>query len=323
MKLADRTDVIKHSSAIQIQSKITHLQRRAWNVLLANAYDELATQEIHGVSIIEMAEKLEFDSGNKDYLKGVLEALVDCKVKWNLLGKDGKEKWGVASLLASTEIEDGVCTYAFAAHLRPKLHNPRIYAKINLRLQNKFKSKHGLILWELCVDYFDESRNEGETPFILLDDFRELMGLEDNEYPQFKDLNKWIIKVAVKEINAITDFLVEVEYQRRSRKVIAVKFRIQKLKKVSQDKPKQGRLFPEYDDMEGVLMELYQAGISSHEVLKIYNQGFDAVNANVRPDGGDWDTYLQKKNKPNESSAHWLNAQQSRIFTASYRGKLD
>ncbi len=47
--------------------------------------------------------------------------------------------------------------------------------------------------------------------------------------------------------------------------------------------------------MEGVLMELYQSGISSHEVLKIYNQGFDAVNANVRPDGGDWDTYLQEK----------------------------
>ena len=33
-------DVIKASAAIQISGKITLLQRRAWNVLLAHAYDE-------------------------------------------------------------------------------------------------------------------------------------------------------------------------------------------------------------------------------------------------------------------------------------------
>jgi hypothetical protein len=32
-----RKEVIKHSAAVQIQNNITLLQRRAWNVLLANA----------------------------------------------------------------------------------------------------------------------------------------------------------------------------------------------------------------------------------------------------------------------------------------------
>ena len=41
MLLAEIKEVIKASPAIQIESKITHLQRRAWNVLLANAYNEL------------------------------------------------------------------------------------------------------------------------------------------------------------------------------------------------------------------------------------------------------------------------------------------
>ena len=36
MYLAEINEGIKASPAIQIQSKITHLQRRAWNVLLAN-----------------------------------------------------------------------------------------------------------------------------------------------------------------------------------------------------------------------------------------------------------------------------------------------
>ena len=54
MQLEKIDEVIKASPAIQIQSKITHLQRRAWNVLLANAYSELPDKDIHSVSMVEL-----------------------------------------------------------------------------------------------------------------------------------------------------------------------------------------------------------------------------------------------------------------------------
>ena len=146
MYLAEINEVIKASPAIQIQSKITHLQRRAWNVLLANAYNELPNTDIYSVSVAELSRKLGFNSHNEDYLKETLEALVDCTVEWNILGKDNKQEWGVASLLASAKIKDGICTYGFAPHLRLQLHNPRIYTKLNLRLQNQFTSKYALVL---------------------------------------------------------------------------------------------------------------------------------------------------------------------------------
>ena len=78
MKLEKINEVIKASPAIQIQSKISLLQRRAWNVLLANAYNELPEKDIHTVSVSELAAKLGFDSGNHNYLKEVLE------VAWRL-----------------------------------------------------------------------------------------------------------------------------------------------------------------------------------------------------------------------------------------------
>ena len=81
----------------------------------------------------------------KDYLKDTLEALVDCTVKWNLLGKDKKQEWGVASLLAEVRIRDGICFYQFSHTLRIKLYNPRIYTKLNLRLQNQFRSQYALV----------------------------------------------------------------------------------------------------------------------------------------------------------------------------------
>ena len=134
MRLAEINEVIKASPAIQIQSKISLLQRRAWNVLLANAYNDLPDKDIYSVSMVELAAKLGFNSGNRNYLKEVLRSLVDCTVEWNVLGKDKEEEWGVASLLASARIKDGLCTYGFAPHLRLKLHNPSYLRQTQLTL---------------------------------------------------------------------------------------------------------------------------------------------------------------------------------------------
>ena len=233
MHLAEINEVIKASPAIQIQSRLTHLQRRAWNVLLANAYNDLPNTDIHHVSVSELAKKLGYASNDTEHLKETLEALGSCQVKWNLLNKDKKEKWGFAHLLASAEIENGICTYAFAPHLRMKLYNPRIYTKLNLRLQNRFRSRYALILWEVCFDYFDADRQQGETPFIPLETFKTLMGLEAADYPVFKVLNQSVIKPAIKEINDLTDYFVEVEQKRLGRRVAELKFRIIKVKEVS------------------------------------------------------------------------------------------
>ena len=94
MRLAEINEVIKASPAIQIQSKISLLQRRAWNVLLANAYNDLPDKDIYSVSMVELAAKLGFDSKNQEYLKDMLRSLVDCTVEWNVLGKDKEEEWG-------------------------------------------------------------------------------------------------------------------------------------------------------------------------------------------------------------------------------------
>ena len=274
MLLENINEVIKASPAIQVQGKMTHLQRRAWNVLLANAYNELPDKDIHSVSVAELAAKLGYDSNDLDYLKETLEALGACQVKWNLLNKDKKEKWGFANLLASADIENGICTYSFAAHLRPKLHNPRIYSKLNLRLQNRFKSQYALILWEVCFDYFDTDRGEGETPFIPLETFKELMGLDENDYPVFKVLSRDVIKSAIKEINDLTDYHVEVEQKRIGRKVAELKFRITQVKQL----PLQESVFPDIENLSPVALELVQARVDRDMALKIAEQEWDFIN---------------------------------------------
>ena len=300
MNLAKINEVIKASPAIQIQSKISLLQRRAWNVLLANAYSELQTSEIHRVSVVELAAKLGYNSNDLDYLKETLEALGACQVTWNLLNKDKKEKWGFANLLASAEIENGICTYAFAPHLRYQLYNPRIYAKLNLRLQNRFKSQYALVLWEVCFDYFDTDRDQGETPLIPLETFRELMGIEADEYQTFKALNQFVIKPAIKEINDLTDYHVEVEQKRIGRRIGELKFRITKVKQL----PVQESLYPDIENLPSVAIELVQAEIDRKVALQIADQAWDFVNPEKLPPPGTYPDFMAYIAEKIEISLH-------------------
>ena len=288
MNLAKISEVIKASPAIQIQSKVSLLQRRAWNVLLANAYNELPDKDIHTVSMQDLTAKLGFDSKNEEYLKETLEALVDCTVKWNMLDKDKKEEWGVASLLAEARVREGTCFYQFSHTLRLKLHNPHVYAKLNLRLQNRFKSQYALVLWEVCFDYFDDDRNQGETPFIALETFRELIGMASDEYPDFPILNRDVIKPAVREINNLTDYHVEVEQKRFRRRVAELKFRITKVKQITL----QESVFPDIENLPAVAVELVQAGIDRKVALQITEQEWTFVNPEKLPEPGTYTDFL-------------------------------
>jgi hypothetical protein len=176
------------------------------------------------------------------------------------------------------------------------LHNPNIYARISLSMQNKFDSKHALALWELCLDYLDRTKQSGETPWIPLETFRELMGIAEEMYPEFKKLNKWVIKDPIAEINEVTDFRVEVEYKRQSRKISAVKFRMRRLLQLVA--PLQS---PEPSGTAAVdacppeVQALHAAGFTLPDAWEIWQRGFTQVEPGRQPVGMAFATYVQEK----------------------------
>jgi hypothetical protein len=203
------------------------LQRRAWNVLLAHAYDDLQNKNVHQIDVTDLNKYLDFSYKNIKYLKETLRALVKCLVEWNLLNKDKEVSWGVSALLASVRIEKGKLFYSYSHFLREQLFNPKMYAKISLSIQNKFKSKYSLALYELCLDYFRIQDNTGETPFIPLDTFKKSMCVGESMYAEFDQLNKRLIKEPINEINEISDLNVSVSFRRESRKITGIKFHIE------------------------------------------------------------------------------------------------
>ena len=218
-------NIYKNSSIIAISNNITLLQRKLFNFLVGHAFVYLQEQEIHNISISSLKNRLWFNSSNDKYLKESLRKLITTAVEFNLLWKD-KEDWEASSLISSVRFRSWVCHYSFSPLLREKLHKPNIYSKLNLNLIKLFSSKYSLCLYELAIDYMKIKC----TPFIPLDIFKKLMGVEKNKYSEFKRLKQRVISPAIKELNTIAWFTIWVEYQKEWRKVIAIKFLLHEVK---------------------------------------------------------------------------------------------
>ena len=57
---------------------------------------------------------------------------------WDMLAEKGQKEWGVSSLLSYAKLKGGVCEYAYSPALAEKLHDPKVFALINLNIQRRF-----------------------------------------------------------------------------------------------------------------------------------------------------------------------------------------
>ena len=219
------SELKKHVGAVHVKGRLSLLQRKVSNVLLYHAYEELPDTDIteHAISLKEIAEVTGFESNDHQMLRDVLEALVDLKIKWNILDSEGEEEWGVSSFLAQAVTKGGMCKYAYSPDLRRKLYNPEIYARINLSVQERFGSSYGLALYENCVRF----RRTGSTGWITIEQWRNLLGVDPGRHEQFKYFNRDVLKPAIEEINRFSDIRIEMQRRRKKRKIVALKFIIE------------------------------------------------------------------------------------------------
>lgn len=215
----------KNAGAVQIWNSISVLQRKAFGVLLVNAYEELPDFGIltHEIPVRVLAHHAGFNSNNTQYLKDALTGLVTTPLHWNIQRVDGREAWAVSATLASARIEDGVVYYAFSPELRRRLYNPEVYAQLDLAVIRAFKSGYALALYENCKLF----AVAGETPDFTPNDLRGLLGAGDTAaYENFGRFMDKVLKPATSEVNRVSELSVEPVLTREARRVTAVKFKI-------------------------------------------------------------------------------------------------
>lgn len=218
-----RGAVKKHVAAIHISGKLTLLQRKLSNVLLLNAYDTLTSQSRHQIDARTLCLMIGYNSNDIETLKLALRGLAETVAEWDMLDSEGQQEWGVSALLSFARLKGGVCEYAYSPALAEKLHDPKVFALINLNIQRRFTSGHALALYENCYRFV----RTGSTGWWPIELFRRLMGVADSPYyDEFKHLNAKIIKPAVAEVNKTSNIVVTPEFRKMGRTVTDVRFLI-------------------------------------------------------------------------------------------------
>lgn len=218
-----RGSVKKNVAAIHVSGKLTLLQRKLSNVLLLNAYDNLIAKPSHRIDARTLCMMIGYNSNDMDTLKQALRSLAETLAEWDMLDDKGKQEWGVSALLSYARLREGVCDYAYSPALAEKLHDPKVFALINLNIQKRFTSGHALALYENCYRFV----RTGSTGWWSLDLFRRLMGVDGSAYYEsYKHLNAKIIKPAVGEVNKSSNIVITPETRKEGRAVAAIRFKI-------------------------------------------------------------------------------------------------
>lgn len=216
----------KHVAAVHCTG-LGLLQRKVFNVLLVNAYDELLTKKEHEIELALLRVLIGYNSRDRAPLKEALRAIRSVPVEFNLLGDGNSEDppWTVTGLISEASIDQGMVVYSFGPKMAEALYNPSIYALINLRVQSRLTSSFALNLYENLARF----RNVGSTGWIALETVRKMLDAVAPLYDEFKRLNTRVLQKAMEECNRKSDLSVSMEVRRRATKgrpVTDLKFKI-------------------------------------------------------------------------------------------------
>ena len=213
----------KHVNLIHCSNNLTLVQRKLFNALLFNAYPELGLKQQFSIRTKTLCEIVGYKSNDYKSLKKALLELMVITIEWNVISGDANklnDKWRASSVLAAAKLEGGVCIYEYSSIMTELFYQPEIYGRINISLLPKFKSSYGLALYENCIRY----NGIPQTPWLSLEIFRKLMGVDEKKYSIFRDFKKRVLDMAINEVNLYSPMIIEPELKRFKNKVISIRF---------------------------------------------------------------------------------------------------
>jgi plasmid replication initiation protein len=215
-------DVKKPIEAIQCANTFSLIQRKMYNVLLANAAGSLLNNVTHRISMGMLCNLMGYGSRDYNSIKNQFRELRRMDIEWDIINEEGHKVWTNTSPLSLARIIEGkgICEYEFTPSLLPYLDRPAQYAKFSLKVQSKFKSSYGLALYENCERY----RKLGKTKSFEIPMFRKLMGVQESQYQDFFALKRRVILIAIKEVNKHAEFDIFPEFEKCGRQIVKIRF---------------------------------------------------------------------------------------------------
>lgn len=226
---------------VHIKHTISVRQYKYWFLLL-KAYKELLDSNsqtdkdgFYSVSLSDISNLMGYEPVKKE-LKSDLEALRQQPIIINYLEKDGKTVTHGMGFLSEWKVTSTKISFKLPSFIekvvQEDLEAKQMFLLLNWDIFNSFNGKYEAIIYKLCKDYIGVRR----TPYFTIEEYRGYIGLNDDEYKDFKSLNRRTLSEPIKNINKnkSSDILVEVEFDRQGRKVVGLYFTMEYKEKNAQ-----------------------------------------------------------------------------------------
>jgi hypothetical protein len=215
--------MVKPGEMIDIREMepLTLYDRRCYNLLVANAWDEIEEDKDHVIpkAVLRGAHK-----GN-ERIRDTVHRLMSTIVEMDVV-RDGKKFIRSTHLLGDTDREDGddetgVLYYSFPKGLRTIIKKSTTYGRLRTEVMFCFSSKYALALYEMMQKRGRLSHKN--TDEFSLEEFRKLLGVRKGKLVAFSDFRKKAIEPAVDELNALGDYHVQIDGVRTGRSITKVR----------------------------------------------------------------------------------------------------
>jgi hypothetical protein len=218
-----RATMVKPGELIDIREMrpLTLYDRRSFNLLVANAWDEIEEDKDHVIpkAVLRGAHK-----GN-ERIRDTVHRLMSTIVEMDVL-RDGKKFIRSTHLLGDTDREDGddesgVLYYNFTKSMRTIIKKSTTYGRLRTEVMFCFTSKYALALYEMMQKR--KGLSHKNTDEFSVEEFRKLLGVRKDKLLRFADFRAKAIAPALAELNALGDYHVQIDGVRTGRSITKVR----------------------------------------------------------------------------------------------------
>jgi len=204
----------------EISDSLTLSDRRIYNLLLADAWDNINQPVLHPIRLHELRGSDKDNTRPRDSLRRLMKVVIAFEVV-----EDGIKREVLTQLLGPCKLDhnpQGLVYYTFPEPIRAAVESSTVFARLRRDLLCQFRSKYALSLYEMVQKRVNLSFKTSED--FTLDDIRQKLGVEKGLYPAYRSLNQKVILPAKTEVNEISDVFCEFVEIKEGRKVVGIRF---------------------------------------------------------------------------------------------------
>lgn len=200
---------------------LTLNDRRVYNLLLENAWDAIDKPVTHMIAKSSLRGSHNSNDRIGESLERLMSAIVKVAVVWD--GEEAIERVQLLGGNLETRRSDGVLEYEIPARLRKIIGNSQVFARLQREVMFALSSKYALTLYEMVQKRGNLKWKASER--FSLEELRGIMGVPKGKLTSWSNLKLRAIEPAVREVTALSDYVVEIAPIKTGRAVTHIELR--------------------------------------------------------------------------------------------------